>query len=122
MPPSSRASRTVPLVTPTFPSGCAPVKSPQPHCAAGREALALHRVSFGLALVVAFSAGLAGVLVAIGLLFVYAGHWLERLPVTRLPDHGWLVRTVPMVSAAVITLAGLAITAQGVSQIGLFRL
>jgi ABC-type nickel/cobalt efflux system permease component RcnA len=43
------------------------------------SAVSLHRVGFGLLLVVAFSLGLAGTLTAIGLLFIYARRWLERL-------------------------------------------
>jgi len=37
------------------------------------SAIALHRVGYGLLLVVAFSIGLAATLTAIGLAFVYAG-------------------------------------------------
>src|SRR6185295_20085225 len=43
------------------------------------SALSLRRVGFGLLLIVAFSLGLALVLVAIGLLVVYAGRLVTRL-------------------------------------------
>jgi ABC-type nickel/cobalt efflux system permease component RcnA len=39
----------------------------------------LHRIGFGLLLVVAFSAGMAGVLAGGGLLLVYAGKVIERV-------------------------------------------
>lgn len=77
-------------------------------------AIALGRVAFGLALIVAFSAGLAAVLTAVGLLFVHAREWLERLP-----GSGRIARYVPVASAVVISLAGLAIVAQALAQMGL---
>ena len=42
-------------------------------------AIAIHNVTLGLALVAAFSLGLAAVLTAIGLLVVYSGRWPGRL-------------------------------------------
>jgi nickel/cobalt exporter len=79
------------------------------------SALSLRRVGFGLLLIVAFSLGLALVLVAIGLLVVYAG----RL-VTRLDERGPLVtRWLPLMSSAVMTLLGLSIAIQAVASGGL---
>ena len=76
------------------------------------SALSLRRVGFGLLLIVAFSLGLALVLVAIGLLVVYAG----RL-VTRLDERGPLVtRWLPLMSSAVMTLLGLSIAIQAVAS------
>ncbi len=67
-------------------------------------AISLHRVGYGLLLVVAFSAGLAGVLTGIGLAFVYAGRLLKSTGgFTR------LARVLPVFSALVVTTAGLAI-------------
>lgn len=69
------------------------------------SAIALHRVGFGMLLIVAFSIGLAGVLTGLGLLMVHA----KRL-FSWLPADGRLVRLVPVASAGVIVVAGLAIT------------
>ena len=79
------------------------------------SALSLRRVGFGLLLIVAFSLGLALVLVAVGLLVVYAG----RL-VTRLDERGPLVaRWLPLMSSAVMTFLGLSIAIQAVASGGL---
>src|SRR5262249_45062533 len=76
-------------------------------------AIALGRIAFGLALIVAFSAGLAAVLTGIGLALVYARGFFERLPL-----HGRLARYVPVASAIVISMAGLAIVAEALTRIG----
>ncbi len=68
------------------------------------SAISFHRVGYGLALVVAFSVGLAGTLTAVGLAFVYAGRLMKR-PL----GGGRLVRVLPMLSALVIACAGAAI-------------
>src|SRR5262249_44983895 len=79
------------------------------------SALSLRRVGFGLLLIVAFSFGLAVVLVAIGLLVVYAG----RL-VARLDERGPLVtRWLPLMSPAVMALLGLSIAIQTLASGGL---
>jgi len=77
-------------------------------------AISLGRIGFGLVLIVAFSAGLAGVLGAIGLVFVYARSWFARLPV-----HGRFARYLPVASALVISVAGLLIVANALSRTGL---
>jgi nickel/cobalt transporter (NicO) family protein len=64
-------------------------------------------VGLGLILLVAFSLGLAGVLMSIGLLVLYAKHWL--------PDPGKaarhpVFRLVPVLSAVVIVCIGLLMT------------
>src|SRR5262249_46643154 len=76
-------------------------------------AIALHRVAFGLALIVAFSIGLAGVLTAIGIALVYARGLFEKLPV-----DGRVTRYVPVASALVISLAGAAILVEALWQMG----
>jgi len=48
------------------------------------SAIALHRVGYGLLLVVAFSIGLAATLTAIGLAFVYTGSFVQRSRLERL--------------------------------------
>ncbi|MCW5852562.1 MAG: sulfite exporter TauE/SafE family protein [Anaerolineae bacterium] len=80
------------------------------------SAISLHRVGFGMLLIVAFSLGLAGVLVAIGLALVFAGRFVERQRV-----GGRLVRLLPAVSALVITLVGLVMTVQALAQVGLWH-
>jgi ABC-type nickel/cobalt efflux system permease component RcnA len=75
------------------------------------SAISLHRVGYGLVLVVSFSAGLAATLTAVGLAFVYAGRLMER-PVRS--DR--LVRLLPMVSAFVIMCVGLAIFYQALPK------
>lgn len=81
------------------------------------SAIALNRVGFGLILVFAFSLGLAGVLSGIGLLFVYAGRFFNRIPV-----QSRLLRLLPAISALFITLAGLGITARALIETGYFNL
>lgn len=44
------------------------------------SAIALHQMTYGLLLVGSFSLGLAAVLIALGLVAVYARQWLEQLP------------------------------------------
>ncbi|HSD02504.1 MAG TPA: sulfite exporter TauE/SafE family protein [Gaiellales bacterium] len=70
-------------------------------------AIAVHRVAFGLLLVVAFSIGLAATLTSVGLIVVY----VRRL-VDRVPSSGRLVQVAPTFSAAVITLLGVGLTVQ----------
>lgn len=77
-------------------------------------AIALGRVGFGLLLIVAFSAGLAAVLTAIGLLMVYARRAFDRLPL-----DGRLARYMPVASAVVISIAGLLIVVEALGQIGI---
>src|SRR2546426_1049527 len=78
------------------------------------SAVSLRRVGFGLLLIVAFSVGLAAVLVTIGILMVYA-----RRLMSRFHEDGPLVtRWLPMTSAAVITLLGLAIALQALAAAG----
>ena len=74
------------------------------------SAIALHRVGFGLLLIVAFSLGLAGVLVCIGLLLVSARGVLERFKI----GGSLATRLLPAASALLIMIAGLVITSQAV--------
>jgi nickel/cobalt transporter (NicO) family protein len=76
-------------------------------------AIALHRVAFGLALIVAFSVGLAAVLTAIGIALVYTRGLFDTLPL-----DGRLTRYVPVASALVISLAGAAIVVEALWQMG----
>jgi ABC-type nickel/cobalt efflux system permease component RcnA len=79
------------------------------------SALSLHRVEYGLLLIVAFSAGLAGVLIGIGVLMVVARRFAARIP-----SNGPLIaRWLPLASALVITLLGVGMTAQAILTAGL---
>lgn len=71
------------------------------------SAIALHRVGYGLLLVIAFSLGLAGTLTGIGLAFVFAGKLLKER--TRSLTGGRLVRVLPALSALVIAGVGAVI-------------
>ena len=75
--------------------------------------IAAHRVLFGLALIVAFSTGLASVLVGFGLLLIFARGWFQHLNVTS----GLVPRVLPVASALVIVIAGTVITAQALPQV-----
>ncbi|HEY3061652.1 MAG TPA: sulfite exporter TauE/SafE family protein [Chloroflexota bacterium] len=75
--------------------------------------IAAHRVLFGLLLIVAFSTGLASVLVGFGLLLVFARVWFQRVNLTG----GWVPRVLPVASALVIVIAGMVITAQALPQV-----
>ena len=72
------------------------------------SAIALHRLAFGLALIVAFSLGLASVISGIGLAVLYARKLFTRLP----SDHGRIVPLLPVVSAVIITALGIVLTAR----------
>ena len=75
--------------------------------------IAAHRVLFGLLLIVAFSAGLASVLVGFGLLLVFARTFFQKMNMTS----GLVPRVLPVASAAVIVIAGCVITAQALPQV-----
>ena len=69
------------------------------------SAIALHRIGFGLALIVAFSLGLACTVTGIGLVAV-----LARKAFGRVSLEGRIVRALPALSALVILCVGVAIT------------
>lgn len=72
------------------------------------SAVSLHRVGFGLLLIVAFSVGLAAVLIGIGMLMVCAQAFAARFKGTGLLTTRWL----PLTSSAFIVLFGVALTWQ----------
>jgi nickel/cobalt transporter (NicO) family protein len=76
-------------------------------------AISLHRVAFGLVLILAFSAGLALVITGIGLTAVYA-----KRAFGRLSFDGRLVGLLPAASALVIVIAGVAMTAHALPNLG----
>ena len=75
-------------------------------------AISLHRLAFGLVLIVAFSLGLALSITGLGLVAVLA----KRRFAGRSFD-GLLVRALPAVSAAVILAAGVAMTLRAIPKV-----
>jgi ABC-type nickel/cobalt efflux system permease component RcnA len=75
-------------------------------------AISLHRVGYGLVLIVAFSLGLAATITGIGLLAISARHVARRFSF-----DGRLVRVLPAVSALVILAFGVAMTVRAVPGI-----
>jgi nickel/cobalt exporter len=76
-------------------------------------AISLHRVAFGLLLIVAFSAGLALSITGVGLVAV-----LAKRAFGRIGFDGRIVGLLPAVSALVILVAGVAMTARAVPKLG----
>jgi ABC-type nickel/cobalt efflux system permease component RcnA len=82
-------------------------------------AVSLHRVVLGLALIVAFSAGLAAVLTGVGMILAGGRGLLSRLGRTR----GWrragrpLAGLVPAASALVVSAVGVGLTAQALQTL-----
>jgi len=69
------------------------------------SAIALHRLAFGLLLILAFSFGLAAVISGIGLAVLYA-----RRMFLRIPTGGRAARLLPVASAISVTLVGVVLT------------
>lgn len=80
------------------------------------SAIAFHRVGVSLILIIAFSAGLAVVLTAIGLLMVY-GH----RPLSRVPRESRLLGPLGIFSALAVAPAGLVIAVTSLVSGGVFR-
>jgi nickel/cobalt transporter (NicO) family protein len=76
------------------------------------SAIALHRVGLGLALIVAFSVGLAATITTIGLIAV-----LARRAFSRLSLDGRLIRALPAASALVIVAVGVGITLNALPEV-----
>lgn len=76
------------------------------------SAISLHRVGFGLILIIAFSLGLAAVLTSIGLLLLYASKWSQKFQ-----PRGTIRYALPVVSSLVITILGCIIAVQSILQI-----
>jgi nickel/cobalt transporter (NicO) family protein len=75
-------------------------------------AISLHRIAFGLLLIVAFSAGLALSITGIGLVAV-----LAKRAFGRLRFDGGLVGALPALSALVIVVAGVAMTLHALPKV-----
>lgn len=76
------------------------------------SAIALHRIGLGMALIVAFSVGLAATITSIGLVAVYAQRVFGRL---RL--DGPLVGALPSVSALLILAVGIGLTVKALPEV-----
>jgi ABC-type nickel/cobalt efflux system permease component RcnA len=77
-------------------------------------ALHLHRVGYGLCLIVIFSLGLAAVLTGVGMAVVHGAAWLQKRSA-----FGRLSRLAPLLSAGVISLIGATMLAQGFVEQGI---
>jgi len=75
-------------------------------------AVAQHQIALGLVLIVAFSAGLAATLTALGLAVVWTSRAAGRLPVP-----GRALAALPTASALVIVGVGVLLTLQAVPQV-----
>ncbi len=75
-------------------------------------AVSLQRAGFGIALVAAFSLGMAAVLMAVGLLFVKGSRLITGT--TRVARFS---RYLPIVSALIILSLGLALTLDSIMKI-----
>jgi nickel/cobalt transporter (NicO) family protein len=78
-------------------------------------AVAVGRAGFGLMVVVAFSLGLAATLTGVGLLFLYAGRFLER----RALAGRWsgILQFAPALAAVAVTASGVMITARALLEL-----
>jgi ABC-type nickel/cobalt efflux system permease component RcnA len=72
-------------------------------------AIGLNRILLGLGLVVAFSFGLAGVLMIIGILLVRAKSLFDRFG----DQEGRWQALLPLVSAMIVTLLGIGLVVKG---------
>jgi ABC-type nickel/cobalt efflux system permease component RcnA len=75
-------------------------------------AISLHRVGYGLVLIVAFSLGLAATITGLGLLAVAARGAFRRVDVS-----GRAVRVLPAVSACIVLALGLAMTVRALPHL-----
>jgi high-affinity nickel-transport protein len=79
------------------------------------SAFALHRIGLGFFLIIAFSLGLAGVLISFGMLMVYGRRFLGRLQVNGPLTTRWL----PVASAAFMTILGAGIAVRAFFTTGI---
>jgi ABC-type nickel/cobalt efflux system permease component RcnA len=79
------------------------------------SAVSMQRIGFGLLLIVAFSVGLAAVLISIGILMVYARQFMARFHSNGQLVNHWL----PLTSSAFILLFGVMLTVQALQTVGL---
>jgi nickel/cobalt transporter (NicO) family protein len=77
-------------------------------------AIGLNRTALGMVMIVAFSVGLAAVLVGLGLLLVTSSPLLSRLS-GRHPS--WITVRLPLLSAVVVAILGFAMAVTGLSSL-----
>jgi nickel/cobalt exporter len=82
-------------------------------------AISQHRVGLGMALIVAFSLGLAATLTGVGLAVLYGGRLVARLRPERRLFGGRLAGALPAISAILIVFAGMLITLRAMPEVGL---
>ena len=82
------------------------------------SAVSMQRIGLGLLLIVAFSVGLAAVLIVIGLLMVYAQGLMARFHGTGRLTTRWL----PLTSSAFIVLFGVALAWQALRSAGFLQI
>jgi ABC-type nickel/cobalt efflux system permease component RcnA len=76
-------------------------------------ALHLHRIGYGLFLIVVFSLGLATILTGLGLAVVHGAAWLQRRS-----SFALLTRVAPFITSGVISTLGAIMLAQGLADQG----
>lgn len=85
-------------------------------------AISLGRIAYGMLLIVAFSAGLAGVLMAIGVALVLGQRFGRDSKAARVfsrPQFAFLARAVPVAGAFAVFLAGIGVTTIAINRPGL---
>jgi ABC-type nickel/cobalt efflux system permease component RcnA len=78
-------------------------------------AVAVGRAGFGLMVVIAFSLGLAATLTGVGLLFLYAGRFLEARAITG--RWSGLLRFAPAIAAVAVTTSGVMIVVRSLVEL-----
>ena len=81
------------------------------------SAIALHRIALGLLVIVAFSFGLAAVLIAIGIVMVTAGRFLEK----HYPKRAMITR-ISYATYSFITLLGIFMALSALGSAGIIPL
>jgi len=75
--------------------------------------ISLHQIVFGLAMIVVFSAGLAAVLIALGIMTVKASSLLSGFDEKR----KW-INWLPIVSSCAVMLIGIVVTTRALAEGG----
>ena len=77
--------------------------------------ISIGRPVWGIVLTIAFGIGMATVLVGVGIALVHARKLVERIPAAGRLNLG---QRVPVLTAAVVMVAGLLIAGQGIAGLG----
>lgn len=77
-------------------------------------ALHLHRIGYGLLLIVIFSLGLASILTSLGLAVVHGAAWLQRRS-----SFARIAGIAPFVTSSIISIIGASMLAQGLNDQGI---